>query len=388
MKVLLTPVLCLLFLGTAECQQIPKPPAQDTEKAEGPTSQPDLPTVKLEFSEAKAVSGVTGSPLIGNQKQCGPDGAVFVQMAVAPFYREKQVVALGGPDGSRIYSLSLVPNNLHDVTLVDYSPTSSEVAFLVRATEDAEQKEYRASTPDGKVDAGKGYRGEHHNYILIYDRKGSYKSTVDLPADAIFTRLGELEPGEFVLLGYDPVNRAAGLRLVSSSGKLLRTLQLPSKMENDASLEQGETGGAVEVAKAVAGLSHWQFTSTRGKIVLSRPGAAGVVLEVGSGGAVREVPLESPPAYELDGFVPANDRWLVRYRRKDLPERGGIDANGSSGNFVLFDVNPLDGSLRRGLELPGRSSVFGIGCESEGEVTMVGLNDKLQFQISRADIPK
>jgi len=388
MRTFFTFVVCFLSLGSAEAQQTPDATVKSADKTANPASQFDFPKAKLEFSEPKVVPGVTGSPLIANQKQCGPDGAIFVQMALPPVYREKEVVALGCPNGSQSYSLSLAPNGLNDISLSDYSPTGSEVAFLVRATAVSEQTEYSTTTPDGKINTGKGYRGEHHNYILTYDRQGSYKATIDLPADKIFTKIGALDSGEFVLLGYSSASRVAVLQLLASSGKLLRALQLPGKLEDDPTLEQGEIGGPAEVAKAVAGLSRWQFTSTRGNIVLSRPGSSGVVLEVGSGGVSREVPLESPAGYELDGLVPAKDRWVARFRRKGLPERGGIDANSSSGNFKLFDVSPSDGSLRTELDLPGGSSIFGVGCEADGEVMQVGLNDKLQFQISKADIPK
>ena len=349
----------------------------------------DLPEVRLQIGEAKPVEGVGGSPLIANQKRCAPDGVIFMKMAVPPLYRERTVVALRDSNGGNGFSLSSMPQSLHGVALVDYFPSDSDVAILVTATKESSQSDLHARTLDGKeVSAGRGFHGEFHNYIVIFDKNGSYESLIDLPESEDFLKMARTESGEFILLGFSRVNHAADLDLFTDSGQFIRNLQLPQGALDPPPLSQSGTEDSADPNRALTALGLWEFVSTKGGILLFRPGRIDSLHEITSTGVIRKVRLEVPKGYQLDGFVPSNDRWIALFRRIGLDEKGPIDAGAASGNFVMFDVNPLDGSLRTQLKIPDEYTVFDVACESDGELTIVTVDDKFTFRLAKADIPK
>jgi hypothetical protein len=156
-------------------------------------------------------------------------------------------------------------------------------------------------------------------------------------------------------------------------------------MLDDPKLNQGELGGSTEAVTASGSLSAWQFASARHRVILYKPHSSAPVLEVGSGGAVREVPLAAPPGYELDGVVSGTDRWIMRFRRSGLSDSQVSDASTASGNFLLYETNPLDGSLKTRLSLKS-GSVFSLACEADGVVSSFLVDGSAKFLVSSASL--
>ena len=101
------------------------------------------------------------------------------------------------------------------------------------------------------------------------------------------------------------------------------------------------------------------------------------MLEVGAGGAVREVPVSAPKGYTLHGVVPANDRWLMRFKKDGLDDQGkAVDAHAENGNFVLYELDPNDGSLKRQIDLVTGTD-FEISCEVDGSLIGFLASEKL-----------
>jgi hypothetical protein len=155
---------------------------------------------------------------------------------------------------------------------------------------------------------------------------------------------------------------------------------------NSPDIKQGESGPEVNRSRAESSLSWWLFAPSRNRILLYQAHTDHPVLEVGAVGAVREVQLEIPKGYAMDGFVPASDRWIVRYRLKSAPAGGAIDARSESRNYVLYEVDPADGSLRRRID-PGAGSLFNIACEQDGVFTAFSMEDDRVIRRT-ADAPR
>jgi hypothetical protein len=278
------------------------------------------------------------------------------------------------PKGARSFSPKSVPG-LYDVAFQSYFAGDSSVVFLVRATKDDKQSE-KAENPLPGIPAQpvRRYIGKHQDYVVTFDRDGNYKSTAELSSQYDFWRIGVLPDGNLLALAFVRGNSVARLMLLDSGGRVLRTLQIPSKMEDSPDLRQGESGPDINQSKAESSLSWWLFSSSRNRILLYQAHTSHPVLEVGAGGAAREVQLEVPKGYAVDGFVPANDRWIVRYARDSAFAGRAADASTESKNLVLYEVDPADGSLRRRID-PGAGSFFDIACEQDAVFTAFSMKE-------------
>jgi hypothetical protein len=119
----------------------------------------------------------------------------------------------------------------------------------------------------------------------------------------------------------------------------------------------GQSGDLGKQINAAGSLSWWIFAPARNRVLLYQAHAQSPILEVGAGGAVREVPVQAPKGYVLDGVLSANDRWIMRFRRESLSGSGEIDARPEASNYVLYEVDSSDGSLRRRIDVGGRPPI-------------------------------
>jgi hypothetical protein len=345
-----------------------------------------LPSFKLDFKPQPAIPGVVASPAFVLPIVCSSDGIPFVDFPDLSDPPQQTIYSLD-PKGAHAFSAKPV-TGLYDIRFQSFFAADSIVGILVNATKD---DKHSASTyypmPGISKKAVPYYTGEHHDYVVEYDRDGNYKSTVDLPSAYHFWRVAALPDGALLALAYDRANSVPRLLLLDSGGQVVRTLQIPSEMADSPDLRQGESGGALDLARAESSLSWWLFAPSRNRILLYQAHANAPVLEVGAGGAVREVPLGAPKGYALDGIVPANDRWIMRYRRKGTPDLPGeVDARPESGNYLLYVVNSSDGSLDSRID-PGTGPLFNIACEQDGVFTAFSIdNDKVIPET--ADIPR
>ncbi|MGH9606731.1 MAG: hypothetical protein ACRD3N_13660 [Terracidiphilus sp.] len=371
-------------------QSAAKPPAAVTrgkDSAQLEQLQPEaVPTIPIEFKPQGAIPGVMALPAISMPILCSPDGTPFISAPEPPTYIEQSVFSLS-PKGGHTFSYGSQAG-LYDVRFVSFFPGGSIVGVLVNATKDPKQSSYTVESASGAVThSGTGFSGEHNYYIAEFDRDGNYKATVELPAGYSYRHFAELADGKLLATAYDEANAVARLLLLDSSGQIIRRLEVPEAMEDSPALRQGETGGGLNQARAASSLSWWLFASVRDKVILYQAHSNAPVLEVGAGGYVRQIPLQAPSGYELDGMISASDLWIVRFRRKDLPADRPIDLRPEAKNYVLYEVNPGDGSLESELDVSS-GPAFGIACEQDGVLTGFSRSPDSKFIRLTADVPK
>jgi len=336
-----------------------------------PDEQP-VPVYKLEFHQGKPIPGIAASNVIQSPAECAADRTLFIGEMIGPGYTEQAVASLD-PNGGHEFSMRSVPN-LNDVHEVGFFPSGSMLAILATA---------RAS--------GGGQRDPSSRYILLFDRDGSYKSAVELPSGQfIYWQAAVLSSGNFLLLGYDEENRAAGIKLFSSNGQFLRAIDLPGQMQRDSELKPAEASDPVATAKKMGSVSGWRFAPVRQAVVLYEPESISPVLEVQGNGETREIEIARPKGYILNSVLPGADRWIVRFQREEISMSNGhgADSKPSSGNFVLYQVDPRDGSLTMRLNEDDSNNVFEIACEADGELEAVSLTKDSRFAVSTADLPR
>lgn len=383
---------CHAGLGTAQAAlRQSQTPADSGGIHDGAVESPavsmgDIPAVRAAFEPKTAIGGIEASSAILAPILCSPDGVAFVAVLNPPSYRANAVRSLD-PGKSQVFSIDSVPG-LYDMSFLGFFPGASIVGLLVDATADSTQSQYSLESPAGvTVGSGRGFRGEHHEYLAEFGRDGTFKTTVELPREISFHRVGELPDGNIVAIGYDRTNRVARLLLLDSAGQLLRPLQIPAKMQDSAELRSGEVGGILSRGRAETSVSWWLLAPVGGNLLLYVARSKYPILEIRSGGGTREVQVQMPPGYLLDGIVSANDRWIVRYRKENFPERGEVSRRDETGNYVFYEINPADGALMTRLELAS-SPGLGIACEKDGELFGFSVTQDSKYLLWKAAIPR
>ncbi len=390
------PLTCAIGLicavhAQAGSPRVRPPDAENEQPSTSASLQKDLPkdevpVERLEFKPQGLVPGIEASAAIMLPILCAPDGTPFISVPQPPTYFTQAVYSLG-LKGAHTFSYHSIAG-LYDTHFLGFFPGDSTVGLLVSATGDPRKSQYTVESPTGaSIRTGSAYRGAHHESIVEFDRDGNYKSTVELPYEYSFRRFAELSDGNLVALAYDRVNAVAKLFILDPAGKIIRPLQIPAGMEDSPALRQGETGGDLNRARAETSMSWWLFAPARGSVLLYLAHSKAPLLEIGAGGATREVPIEAPTGYVLDGVIPSKDRWIIRFRRDNLPDRAEIDRRTETKNFVFYEVDPNDGMLRSAYEFvsdPG----LGIACEQDGVMVGFSVTSDSKYVRLTAEIPR
>jgi hypothetical protein len=263
--------------------------------------------------------------------------------------------------------------------------SDSMVGLLVNATKDDTKASNTISMGPG-MPPKYVYTGEHHDYLVEFDSSGNYKATSELPKAYSFRRLAALPDDSLLGLAYDRATSAPRLLRLDSGGQVIGSLQIPNKMMNSPELAAGQSGDSLNQIDAEGSLSWWIFVPARHTVLLYQAHTKSPVLEVGAGGSVREVPIQSPKGYVLDSVIPANDRWVMRFRRENLTDSAEIDPRPETKNYLLYEVDSGDGSLRRRIDL-ATGPFYSIACEQDGVFTAFSLDGE-KVNLQTAELPR
>jgi hypothetical protein len=338
--------------------------ADDPAPADDPEDQ--IPVVRLEFKPAGAVPGVSGTSVFVNPVVCSADGVPYVSFIGAKSSVIQSVTSLD-LKGSHAFSTQQI-QGLYDIgSIGGVFVTDSMVGLRITATKDP------TKSPQ-TIDMGKGipprdvYPGKHQFFLAEFDLNGNFTKTVELPEELYIRRLAALPDDSLLALGYDLINARPHLMILDSGGERKRDLQIPAMMDENPAFAEAASGDWRQRNQALSTLSSWQFAWARNKVLLFQAHSSAPILEVGAGGAVREVTIEHPKGYGIDGVLPSNDRWLIRFRKDGLSDTGKISMNPNDKNFVLYEVDPVDGSLRRQIAME-MWNLFSASCEKDGTIT-------------------
>jgi hypothetical protein len=339
----------LLFLAAvpAFSQAPPPAPAQATEAT--PAQAEVLPERTLKFSPVESNSTMAVSP-VTSLPQCDTEGYLFLDMLDPKDLKKHTLVSFRGKE-SHTYLPSAI-SDLRDVTVFGFFPSTSEVGFLVRGT-----KGSPGSPGPGKSPAGIDW-SSYHSYIAKFDRDGNYKGSIEIPASYQLTRFAIFPSGDFLVAGFDQLNTAVRLLLVKSSGEISKTIDLPGARTSAAA---DASYHSVEAARATTKLMGTiMFTPYKEDILVWRMNSTDPILDVNSGGGVREVPLQTPSGFAFVDLIPSNDRWVGHFRVLSAMENGPF----TSDTYSYFELRPQDASVSSKLLISGDVPQH-LACESE-----------------------
>jgi hypothetical protein len=338
-------------------------PADAAPTTDDPEEQ--IPVVRLEFKPTGVVPGVSGASAFASPIVCSTDGVPYVSFVDTKSFGIQSVTSLD-PKGGHAFSVQQIQglygiNSIRGVFVND-----SMVGLLITATKDP-------SNPR-TVNIGKDlpplimYPGKHQDFLAEFDLSGNFTKAVELPEGLDIWRLAALPDGSLLALGYDRINARPHLMILGSDGDRKRDLQIPAIMEDNRVLSEGASADMKKQMQAEDIMNSWQFAWARQKVLLFQARSSAPILEVGAGGAVREVTIEHPKGYGIDSVLPSNDRWLIRFRKDGLSETGAINSDPKTKNFALYEIDSVDGSLRRQIEI-SEGSFYSASCEKDGRVT-------------------
>ena len=347
-------------------------------------SSPQVPSVTIEFKpQQTAIPGAHGSAAFVSPILCSPAGIPLVPFIEPSDFGPQTVYSLD-PKGGHAFSVKSIPG-LYDINSIHgYFASDSLVSILVNGTKDDK-------TAPNTISMGPGlpprhiYIGEHHDYLVEFDSGGNYKEALELSDKYKFRRVAMLPDDTFVALAYDQASAVPRLFRLDSGGQITGSIQIPGAMQASPELVAGQSGDVSQQVNAESSLSWWLFVPTRHRVLLYQAHTNSPVLELGAGGAVREVPLQSPKGYALDEVVSANDRWIMRFRKTSLSDSGAIDANPETKNFLLYEVDSADGTLRREIDVKG-GVFYSIACEQDGVFTAFSVDGE-KVNLETADLP-
>ncbi len=335
------------------------PTVDDTEE--------QIPVVKLEFKPVGDVPGVNGAFAFTSPVVCSADGVPYVSF-VAPKSIGLHSVTSLDPNGSHTFSTQQLQGLYGIQTITGVMVSDAMLGMLVNATKDP-------SNPR-TVNIGKDlpplvlYPGKHQDFLAEFDLNGNFTKAVelDMPEGWHTWRLAALPDDSLLALGYDLINARPHLMILDSSGERKRDLQVPAMMDENPVFSEGASSDWKKRNNALGTINSWHFAWARQKVLLFQAHSSAPILEVGAGGMVREVTIEHPKGYGIDGVLPSNDRWLIRFRKDGLSEAGPIDSNPETKNYVLYEVDPFDGSLKRQIEMAD-GTLYSSSCEKDGTIT-------------------
>jgi hypothetical protein len=201
-----------------------------------------------------------------------------------------------------------------------------------------------------------------------------------------------LSSGELIVFGFDQVNSVVRVSLLDSDGGYLRDIPNSEDLASDPAFQDTKSGTGYERARALmkTGFGSWRFAHARGKVLLYEPDSKAPVLEIGPGGARREVPLSLPKGWYLESFMSSGDRWIALLG-EDGPNKPARDFSGTSSNKTqLFEFNPSDGSPLYLIDLGNETEVgpYIVACEQDGTFLAFKTDKDSKFTLLSADIAR
>lgn len=301
-----------------------------------------------------------------------------------PTYREKTIhkLDLQEPRSFPYHDVE----GLYDAHFAAFFPGESELYILVNATRDSEQARNDASKHLDPNLEGAG-PGERHDFLLKFDKSGRFENWIQLPDKLRFHRFGVLEDGSFVALAVDRVTAGVKLAMLTSDGKIVRYLPLPSAFESSPNPPPASLSEAPAAATAGIRASKWNFAPVCHKLLLFATDI-NQVLEIGQDGVTREVNITIPKGYFFDSVVSSDDRWLFHVPRQaewDPGKQGG--GRLLTSDYTLYEVDFNDGRFIRELKgspLPN----LGIACELDGVFTGFSIGRGSKYLLWTAELPR
>jgi hypothetical protein len=306
---------------------------------------------RIAFERGEPFPAVAGSRSIALPLQCRADGTAFVKEVVQPseFSRPiESLVSISRSGDAHEFRLDQI-RDLYDIEQKSYYATESNVVFLVIAASENKRGKEEFVTSDGTKHEVVQNVSEHHDYVVVFDRSGDYKKSVQIDDTFAVQRIGVFPSGSLLSFGFDRQDHSPKLVMLKEDGTLLRLLEIP-KNTAPASMfgtQDGKGDGPATFAKPV------QFFPHGNSIIVVQNKSKFPLLEVNEAGAVRQINPKLPDGVEIDTLIPSEENLFARVH--DIH-------NGS-----IYELNPQNGVVLRRFQLNDNEPGADVACVHDGK---------------------
>jgi len=353
-------ILSVSFASLTVAQKSREAPA-----GKRPTSA-SVPTFKLTFVQKTDAPRLAASQVIYGPMGCSPDGAAFLETASPSDLQKNALSSLAVSHDSYSavnYSLDTI-SDLHDARLRSYFAAESEVLVLANATRDdalSTSKRTLVVPSTGESFERNIKSGRRHDYLVTFDRRGNYKSAVELDVPFKVSKVAVFASGQFLVIGSDSEHKTI-VAFVSADGSLQRFLDAEKpllgseKMMEAVGVLKKQSPAVQANPHPILGLA--QIVPFQDKLLFALSGMRWI-LEITPGGAIRRVPIRLPPGLVIDHFIPSQEMWYIALRTY------GAESN-QDQESAFYEVSPFNGTITKRLETTPEY-VSEIACEHDGE---------------------
>ena len=302
--------------------------------------------------------------------QCTSDGALFFDMLQPPSFMQQALYAVT-PKIGRGFAISAI-NDLHEIDVISFFPSSDHVSVLVRATRET-------SPVSGEV---KVRQSTYRFFVALFNRQGEYLKSVQLEMhDVVPSHVAALSSGEYLVTGYDRANDLPRLYLVADDGQVTRSLVLPYNIGRYVPSDDPNSAQGIMNSSHVLGSI--LMTPHGDEVLVWRRGGSGPMLSVGAHGSTREINLDVPKGLTLADVLPSDKLWVAHFQ----PAGHSPDQPQDNYKTSYYQFDPSDGSLTSKLSIRGDSPEHApalIACEEEGTFLSYQADDEGQLRILSA----
>ena len=143
---------------------------------------------------------------------------------------------------------------------------------------------------------------DHHDFIVIFDRKGTYQKRIQIDDTIAVMRIGVFRSGSFLAFGFDRSNRSPKLAILKDDGTLATFVDIP---KSDAPALMFGTkhviGGQSIFIKPV------HIVAYGSSLIVVQNESKFPLLAVEDGGAIKPIQAKLPEGVKVERLVPSDD---------------------------------------------------------------------------------
>src|SRR5580698_3296411 len=285
------------------------------------TAAAPAPLYSISFERKDPVAGLDASPAIKLPFDCTADGTVFVTMVPVggqmqpPLYAPPPLLLTSvSPSGqANTFPLDQVTAQLYEVREVDHYASESSVIFLVKAARENRPAKQTYTKQDGTQGEFTRNTADRYSYIVLFNRDGEYKKTIETDVSIEIQHLGVFPSGTFLAFGYDQKDHSPRLEMLKDDGTLMRTLQI-SKNDVPESLlgtkDRSGNGPSVYIAPT-------QLVPYGHSVLVVQNKTTFPLLEVSESGEIRTIHPKIPEGMQIEGLIASDQNLYARVIPKD-----------------------------------------------------------------------
>ncbi|MGB6475199.1 MAG: hypothetical protein WBF04_14175 [Candidatus Sulfotelmatobacter sp.] len=332
--------------------------AQAGSEAAAGSISAEAPAYRVTFERRDAIPGIIASSAIKLPFVCTTDGTVFVGFlndtvpsgmglpAPPPVLPLVRLVSFSTTGKGQTFDLAQV-TDLYISSELDHFVSESEVAFLVRAAREYKPKKKTYAIKGGGQGEFSSNAAEQRQYLVIFDRDGTYRKTIDVEDLPLrIENLGVFPSGTFLAFGSDPKDESPRLAMLKEDGTLLMPLEIKKGDVPESMI--GKAGGARPGVIAPA-----QFLPEGRSIIIVQNESTFPLLEVSEGGAIEAIHPKLPRNSSIKALIPS-DRNLYA-----IVTQPGAD---SASKETIYEVSREDGNVLGRFDLADGRRPSQIAC--------------------------